>query len=128
MRRFISILLLLCLPLYGFAMQGGLPQAYGAGSLAHAVAHEENILHHHHEDDGSVHYDASEQSLAHAQDHHSCAQPADLVVPAPILPPEQLLSSVLVPAAVALTETFLDGPRKPPRHAPGHAAGGMTHA
>jgi len=128
LRRFITILLLLSLPLYGFAMRGGLPQAYGAGALAHAVAHDENILHHHHEDDGSVHYDASEKSLAHAQDHHSCAQPADLLLPALIVPPEQLLSSVVVPAAQSLPEPFLDGPRKPPRHAPGHAAGGMTHA
>lgn len=128
MRRIITLLLLLCLPLYGFAMPGGLSQAYGAGSLAHAVAHDENILHHHHEDDGSVHYDASEQSLAHAQDHHSCAQPIGVVVPSLIVPPEQLLSSVLIPPAAALTEPFLDGPRKPPRPAPGHAAGGITHA
>jgi hypothetical protein len=128
LRRIITILLLLCLPMYGFAMQGSLPQAYGAGSLAHAVAHDENILHHHHEDDGSVHYDASEKSLAHAQDHHSCAQAIDLLIPLAIVPPEQLLSGVIVPAAEALTEPFLDGPRKPPRHAPGHAAGGMPHA
>lgn len=128
MRRIITLLLLLCLPLYGFSMQGGLSQAYGGQSLAHAVAHDENILHHHHEDDDSVHYDTSDQSLAHAQDHHSCAQPADLLLPSLFVPPEQLLSSVAVPAAEALTEPFLDGPRKPPRHAPGHAAGGMTHA
>lgn len=128
MRRIIHILLLLCLPMYGFAMQGGLAQSYGAGSLAHAVAHDENILHHHHEDDGSVHYDASEQSLAHAQDHHSCAQPIDLLIPILVVPPEQLLSSEVVPAAETLTDPFLDGPRKPPRHAPGLAAGGMTHA
>lgn len=114
--------------MYGFAMQGGLPQAYGAGSLAHAVAHDENILHHHHEDDGSVHYDASEQSLAHALDHHSCAQPIGLLVPMPIVPPDQLRSGIVVPAAQTVTELFLDGPRKPPRHAPGHVAGGMTHA
>ncbi|MCC2955929.1 hypothetical protein LK542_09920 [Massilia sp. IC2-477] len=118
---------MLCLPLYGFAMQGGLPQAYGTQTVAHAVAHDENILHHHHEDD-SVHYDASEKSLAHTQDHHSCAQALDLLLPSCIVPPEQLLSSLVASSAGTIPEPFLDGPRKPPRHAPGHAAGGMTHA
>lgn len=127
MRRFITLLLLLCLPMYGLAMQGSLSPAYGGQSLAHSVAHDEHILHHHHADDGSVHYDASDESLAHAQDH-SCAQPVDLHLPALRFPPEEQLYALVSFTAAPVPEPFLDGPRKPPRHAPGHAAGGMTHA
>ena len=126
MRRIIYILLLLCLPLYGFAMQGGLPQAYGADSIVHELEHDEGVYHHH-EDDGSVHYDESDESLAHAQEH-SCAQPIGFSVPSLTVPPEQQVSGLAPFTAHAVPEPFLDGPRKPPRLAPGHAAGGMPHA
>ena len=127
MRRIIYILLLLCLPVYGFAMQGGLPHAYGLGSLAHEVEHDEGIQHHH-EDDGSIHYDESDESFDHAQDHSSSQQPAGASLPTPAVVPEQLVSSLTVFMARAAPEPFLDGPRKPPRPSPGHAAGGSLHA
>lgn len=108
--------------MYGLAMQGSLSPASGVPSLAH----EEHILHHH-EDDGSVHYDTSDESLAHAQDH-SCAQPVGLHLLSLSFPPEEQAYALASFIAAPVPEPFLDGPRKPPRHAPGHAAGGMTHA
>jgi hypothetical protein len=127
MRRFVYLLLLLCLPLYGFAMQGGLPQAHGGASLAHQVAHEEGIHHHHHEHDGSIHYDDSDESLAHVQEH-SCAQPITFSVPSLTVPAERQAIAAAPFSARPVPDPFLDGPRKPPRFAPGHAAGGMAHA
>lgn len=125
-RRIFYILLLCCLPLYAFAMQGGLPQAYGAALLAHALEHEEGI-HHHHEEDGTVHYDDSAESIAHAQEH-SCAQPISFSIPSLSLPAGQQVAHQAPIIAREIPEPYLDGPRKPPRHAPGPAAGGMTHA
>ncbi|MEW6762466.1 MAG: hypothetical protein AB1437_16725 [Pseudomonadota bacterium] len=128
MRRIISIFLLLCLPLYGFAMQGALPQGFGVQPLAHELEHEEGIQHHHHEEDGSIHYDESEESLVHAQEHSSSAQPFSFHVPSLTLPLERQRLVAAGFTARAVPEPFVDGPRKPPRFAPGHAAGGMTHA
>ncbi len=127
MRRLVYLLLLFCLPLYGFALQGGQPHAYGAESFTHEVEHEQG-LQHHHEDDGSIHYDESDKSLAHAQDHSSSAQPFGFHVPSLTAPAERQVS-VLAPFIVhAPPDPFLDGPRKPPRPAPGLAAGGLPHA
>ena len=76
MRRIVYILLLLlCLPLHGFAMQGGLPLAAGAPTLLHEIEHDQGVQHHH-DEDGSVHYDDSDKSLDHAQEHSCSAQPA----------------------------------------------------
>jgi len=127
LRRIVHILLLFCLPLYGFAMQSGAQHAYGAATLAHVFEHEEGIQHHH-DDDGSIHYDDSEESREHAQDHSSCSQPATCSFPRPTAPPEQLSSDVTIDADQPAPEPFLDGPRKPPRHALGNAAGGLKHA
>ncbi|UVW27121.1 hypothetical protein [Massilia sp. H6] len=110
MRRIFYLLLLLCLPLHGFAMQGG---------LAHAQA-----LPHHHHDGGPAHYDGSDESLEHMQEHSCSPHPAGLSLPSPIIPPEQQVSKLAPFVARAVPEPFLDGPRKPPRLAPGHAAGG----
>lgn len=126
MRRFFYLLLLLCLPLYGFAMQGSLPQAYGGQPLAHELVHEEGVHHHHHEEDGSVHYDESDESFAHLHEH-SCAQPISFGLRSLTVPPERQVSVPALFTASAVPEPFLDGPRKPPRHALGLAAGGTPH-
>jgi hypothetical protein len=123
-RRIISIFLLLCLPLCGFAMQGALPQAYGSQTLAHELEHKEGIQHHHHEEDGSIHYDESEESRVHGLEHSSSAQPFGFHVPTLTLPLERQRPACASFIARAVPEPFLDGPRKPPRLAPGHAAGG----
>ena len=127
LRRIFYILLLLCLPLYGFAMQGSVPPAAGAASLVHELEHEEGI-HHHHEDDGSVHYDESDESLDHAQEHSSPSQPVSFGVVRLAIPPEQAVSEPGPYVAQEVPEPFLDGPHRPPAFALGHAAGGMLHA
>ena len=75
MRRLICILLLLCLPLQSFAAQGG---ALLSGSLAgQAIAHELDHaaeIEHNHEDDGSVHYDDSDESVQHSHESSASLQ------------------------------------------------------
>ncbi|MGF6274870.1 hypothetical protein ABIB38_003262 [Massilia sp. UYP11] len=128
MRRIVHILLLLCLPLYGFAMQGGLPPVAGAVSLAHALEHDQGIPHHHHEDDGSVHYDAPDATLDHAHEHSSPLQPVGVGFPRLVLPVEPPVSEPGPYIAHAVPEPFLDGPHRPPAVSLGHAAGGSLHA
>ena len=123
MRRILHILLLLCLPLYAFAMQGettpaGMP-APGAQVLVHVLEHQAGIAHHHHEEDGSTHYDDSKESLDHVQEHSSCQQPANVSLPRLGSPPETLLSRVLAYRARTVLEPFLDGPHRPPAFVPG---------
>lgn len=133
MRRLLHILLLLCLPLYGFAMQGGLPQAPGAASplqpamLLHELEHEQGVAHHHHEEDGSVHYDDSDESREHAQEHSSSTQPAGFGHARLAIPFARPVDTPGFYVARRVPEPFLDGPHRPPSFAPGHAAGGMRH-
>lgn len=131
MRRIFHILMLFCLPLYGFAMQGGLPPAGGVASivhqLEHQLEHEQGVQHHHHEDDGSVHYDESDASRDHAQEHSSTSQPAGFGFPHPVAPPEKFASEVGTYVVGPVPEPFLDGPHRPPATTPGQDAGGMRH-
>ena len=127
LRRILYILLLLCLPLHGFAMQGGLPHADAMSSLMHELEHAEGVYHHHHDGDGSVHYNQSDESVEHVQDHSCSPHPAGFSLPALIVPPEQQVSKLAPFVADAVPEPFLDGPRKPPRLALGQAAGGQPH-
>ncbi|MEW6371152.1 MAG: hypothetical protein AB1584_09460 [Pseudomonadota bacterium] len=128
MRRIVHILLLLCLPLYGFAMQGSLPPAGDAVSFVHELEHDEGVPHHHHEEDGSVHYDESDESLDHAQEHSSPLQPVGFGLPRLVLPPEQPVSELGPYVARSVPEPFLEGPHRPPSSSLGHAAGGLLHA
>lgn len=108
-------------------MQGGMPPVDGATSLVHALEHQEGVQHHH-EADGSVHYDDSEESLDHAQEHSSPMQPVGFGVLRLAIPPEQAGSEPGSYLAQAVPEPFLDGPHRPPASALGHAAGGRLHA
>ena len=128
LRRIVHLLLLLCLPLYGFAMQGGLPPVAEAVSLVHMLEHDRDIHHHHHEDDGTVHYDESDESLDHAHEHCSSSQPVGFGFPRLVLPALQPVSEPGPYIAQAVPEPFLDGPHRPPAFALGHAAGGTLHA
>ena len=128
MRRLVHLLLLFCLPLYGFAMQGGLPHAQGPAPLVHVLEHEQGVQHHHHEEDGSVHYDASDESLDHVQECSSHSQPFGFSLPQLTVPPEEAASEPDAYLARTVPEPFLDGPHRPPAFAPGPAAGGMPHA
>lgn len=128
LRRILYILLLLCLPLYGFAMQAGVPSTGNEASLAHALEHDQGISHHHHADDGSIHYDDSDASRDHAQDHTSPPQSAGFGLPQLPVAPAQLVSKLVSHVTQWVPEPFLDGPSRPPSPAPGQAAGGPLHA
>lgn len=108
-------------------MQGGLPAVAGTASIVHEFEHDESAYHHH-EEDGSVHYDESDESIDHAQEHSSPPQPVGFGFPRLVLPPEQALSELGPYVAQAVPEPFLDGPHRPPAFALGHAAGGTLHA
>lgn len=70
-RRFLTILLLLLLPLHSLAMQGGWSTAGHDHTIAHEMEHAQGTSHHH-EDDGTVHYDESDESAAHVSEHAAC--------------------------------------------------------
>lgn len=108
-------------------MHGGVQPAAGAAALVHEIEHEEGILHHH-DEDGTVHYDASDASLAHVQDHSSCAQPAGFGLARLMLPSDKARSAPGLYVAQVVPEPFLDGPHRPPASSPGYAAGGTLHA
>lgn len=128
MRRIVHILLLFCLPLYGFAMQGSLPSVEDTVSLVHELEHDEGIHHHHHEEDGSIHYDESDESLDHVHEHSSSSQPVGLGLPHLILPAENPMSELGPYIAQTVPEPFLDGPHRPPAFSLGRPAGGSLHA
>lgn len=114
MHRLICILLLICLPLQSFAVQGSwLPAGTASGQgIAHVLAHADNIAHHH-DGDGSVHYDDSDESVHHIQD--SCAaQAAYLAEPFRPIAPVQLASEAGHLIARYIPDPFLDSPLRPP--------------
>lgn len=115
MRRLICILLLLCLPLHSFAMQGGALLLGSAGeiSIVHELEHDERVEHHH-DDNGSVHYDDSDESAQHIQDHSSSPQPAYLTGPNLPLAPMQLACAAQDAVVHFIPTPFLDSPLRPP--------------
>lgn len=127
MRRLLCILLLLCLPLQSFAMHGG-ALAFGSDAgLVHDLAHDERVQHHH-EADGSVHYDDSDESAQHVQDHSTSPQAADIILSKMPAVPERLVSVLKAEFSRFIPEPFLDSPLRPPSPTLGHAAEGRTHA
>lgn len=56
------------MPLYSIAMHGGWSDAGNAFDLTHEAAHLGGSSHHH-MDDGSLHFDDSEESAQHHADH-----------------------------------------------------------
>ena len=118
MRRLICLCLLLCVPLYGFAMQWG-PLLVGTGTtLAHEVAHDQR-LQHHLDADGSVHFDNSDASAQHLADHPTSPHPAYPVVPGIAVPPDQLLGMAVPHVPAWLPDPFQDCLQRPPSPFPG---------
>lgn len=117
MRRLFCILLMLCLPLQGFAMQWPMALASDAAPLAQEVMHE--VMHdahvsHHHDDDGTLHIDDSDESEQHIQDHSSPPQPATLpALLLPLAPPGPVFT---VPTALVqyIPDPMLELPHRPP--------------
>lgn len=112
MRRFFCLLLLICLPLHSFALQGGLPLS---AQIVHELEHDQGIQHHHHEDDGSIHYDQSDESAQHAQDHPASPHSAWSPAPHVFTPAAARLSArVALEPSRFVPEPFHDGPHRPP--------------
>lgn len=124
MRRLLCIFLLMCLPLQSFAALGVALFAGADANLAHQVAHDEQLQHHHHDDSGSVHFDDSDESAKHIQDHPTSSQPVFLAAVTMPVAPEQVSSLEQGEFARFIPEPFLDGPLRPPSFALGLAAGG----
>jgi hypothetical protein len=121
MRRFFYLLLMLCLPLQGLAMQWGTAWPSDAAPVAHEVMHKvmHEVLHdahvsHHHEDDGTLHIDDSDESAEHIQDHSAPPQPAALL--STVLPaaPPALVCSVQPGAPPLIPDPMLECPHRPP--------------
>jgi hypothetical protein len=122
-RLLFCILLLICLPLQSFASQIAGVWAPNAASLAHVADHPED-LHHHHEDDGTIHYDESDESLQHAHEHST---PSQLLLLSPGLLPftaHAACAADFPDPASHIPDPCLDEPQRPPAVAPGLAAGG----
>lgn len=122
MRQFLCILLLICLPLQSFALQVGVDQPLTSLGWAHEPAHSDDP--HHHAEDGAAHYDESDESLAHADEHSAGLQLSILNIngfffgATPASPGQYLDPASYIP------DPFLDEPQRPPAFAPGLAAGG----
>ena len=127
MRRILYILMLFCLPLYGFAMQGAVPPATGVASLVHVLDHDEGVSHHH-EHDGSVHYDDSDASLEHTQEHSCATQPAGCGLPRSFLFFGKATAQRGSYVAALVPDPVLEGPHRPPAFPLGHDAGGSWYA
>jgi hypothetical protein len=113
MRRFLCILLMLLLPLQGFAMQRNQAIQTGDLSFVHEVLHDEHISHHH-EDDGSVHFDSSDESVQHVQDHSCSPPPGGLFVPELAPAPNELVETVSIHLVTFIPDPMLEMPHRPP--------------
>ena len=112
MRRLLCLLLMLCLPLQSFALQWEHVIA-GDTTLVHEIEHDEHVQHHH-GDDGSVHYDNSDESAKHVQDHTCSPQPAAIQLPSQAVLPAQLISILRPDGPAAMPDPLLDCPHRPP--------------
>ena len=113
MRRLLCIFLLMLLPLHSFAMQGGEPFTGKLFDIVHEVEHLKATSHHHN-DDGSVHYDDSDESAAHFADHAASPQSASLpsgAMPSLVIEPYTIK---LYEPAYSLPDPFLEDPQRPP--------------
>ncbi|KRB92357.1 hypothetical protein ASE26_05070 [Duganella sp. Root198D2] len=102
-----------CLPLQGFARHWSEDIQTGDRSFAHGVLHDEHVSHHH-EADGSIHFDASDESVQHVQDHSCSPQPTGLLLPAVAAAPDQLVEIVSARVIAYIPDPMLELPHRPP--------------
>ena len=122
MRRLFCILLLICLPLQSFASQVAGLQSSRVSGMVHEMERLAEL--HHHDGHGSVHYDESDESVAHAGEHAGVVQFS--LLNRSHLDVKVALSSLLdfrEPASY-VPDSFPDDPQRPPAFAPGLATGG----
>jgi len=86
--------------------------------ISHELLHDEGVSHHH-DDDGSIHFDASEESAQHVQDHSCASQPAGLFVPELIAAPIQLVETITLSENLFIPDPMLEQPHRPPAPALG---------
>lgn len=113
MRRILTILLMLCLPLQTLAMQCERVLAADMTMLAHVIEHDNRVLHHH-GDDGSVHYDDSDESAKHVLDHSCSPQPAGMLPPMRMPVPVEFVSVAPPEAVPFVPDPLPDLPLRPP--------------
>lgn len=113
MRRFLTILLLLLLPLHGFATQIGWATAGHDHTIAHELEHAQGTSHHH-QYDGTIQYDESAESAEHVLEHTSCQ--LAFTLPSNGIRP-LMLTSVLIAKAEAwqyIPDPIPERPQRPP--------------
>lgn len=84
-----------------------------AATIAHEVLHDD-LVNHHHEDDGSIHFDASDESVQHVQDHSCSPQPGGLFVPQIVGAPNQLVELITISLVASVPDPELELPHRPP--------------
>lgn len=87
-------------------------------SFAHEVLHDEQVSHHH-EDDGSIHFDTSDESVQHVQDHSCSPQPTGLFASELVAAPVQLVETIVVAEVTFIPDPMLEHPHRPPAFALG---------
>lgn len=122
MHRLVFLLLLICLPLHSLALQLAGVQTQASAGAATETGMAADL--HHHDDDGSVHYDDSAESIAHA-DEHSAGTQCFLLHPSAMVFSLSLSSGIDYPDPVSYIPTpWQEDPQRPPAIAPGLATGG----
>lgn len=99
-------------------------QVFAGDSLEHVLEHAQEIEHHHHDEDGSVHYDDSQESTEHTQEHAAVSAQCLLDTKCVALEPRRLQTKVVPTFALSVPNPDLEDPQRPPVFAPGIAAGG----
>lgn len=110
MRKLLCLLLLVCLPLQSFALQGSALLSEG---LAHTLQHEQGVQHHHARD-GVVHYDDSDASHEHAAKHAAASSLPWSTAPHFFLPALPAGTHATTNPPCFLPDPVPDGPHKPP--------------
>lgn len=98
-------------------MQWGQAIGENGSTVAHEFLHDEHVSHHH-EDDGSIHFDNSEESTQHIQDHCS-SLPGGLFVPCLATAPLRLVTTATIHLVAYIPDPMLELPHRPPANALG---------
>jgi hypothetical protein len=112
-RWLVALILAVLIPCYGFAAVGE-SVALVIDETGHALAHYADQAHHH-DDEGTVHADDSDESMAHLHGEDWLGSPG-LLVDASTIQFPQPADAVPHPAVRQATPPpFIEGPIRPPR-------------
>ena len=99
-------------------------QPLGLAGMASHDTERVQDLHHHHDDGSAIHYDDSEQSVAHADDHSAPVQFSALNRAAITFGVSPVSLTDFPDPVSTIPAPWLDDPHRPPSFTPGLAAGG----